>query len=297
MIGIYKISTNIDERVYVGKSINIFKRWSDHEAMLRNNNHHSSKLQALYNNADIKLNFEVLETMDDESKLDLREEYWAREFDSIENGLNVAVIGSLGRREKKPITDHQIVKEPKKPDFKYNLINIKNFNDLSCEFKDLVCNMGSQIYVQGKISKKEQFELEITKFLSENYEILKTLNNFFGILIKEEEDGSSFGIFINFTVQLEVKNKGNKGMSVIPIEFLFYNNASAYEMENFKCMNNFNVFEEQVRHKPFEKMEYLKSEKRLLNIGYPPITASLAFSFILLLTNQHNNKLNENNNE
>jgi hypothetical protein len=48
--GIYKIQSTIKpERIYIGSSANISKRWKNHIYDLRNNNHHSRKLQRHYN--------------------------------------------------------------------------------------------------------------------------------------------------------------------------------------------------------------------------------------------------------
>ena len=48
--GVYKIeSKKKSYRVYIGSSINIFKRWHDHLFALRNNKHYSKKLQRHFN--------------------------------------------------------------------------------------------------------------------------------------------------------------------------------------------------------------------------------------------------------
>lgn len=48
--GIYKIESKIKpERIYIGSAINIKRRWKEHRKDLRNNVHHSSKLQNHYN--------------------------------------------------------------------------------------------------------------------------------------------------------------------------------------------------------------------------------------------------------
>lgn len=50
MIGVYKIQSLIKpERIYIGSSKDIFKRWSEHKADLVANRHRSKKLQRHYN--------------------------------------------------------------------------------------------------------------------------------------------------------------------------------------------------------------------------------------------------------
>lgn len=48
--GIYKIESKIkSERIYIGSAININRRWIIHLYDLKNNKHHSNKLQNHYN--------------------------------------------------------------------------------------------------------------------------------------------------------------------------------------------------------------------------------------------------------
>jgi len=45
IIGIYKITNTKNNKVYIGESNNIYKRWKEHIDDLNNNKHHSKKLQ------------------------------------------------------------------------------------------------------------------------------------------------------------------------------------------------------------------------------------------------------------
>jgi len=47
--GIYKIKNITNNKVYIGSSVNIHKRWEEHKTKLRNNKHHSYKLQRAWN--------------------------------------------------------------------------------------------------------------------------------------------------------------------------------------------------------------------------------------------------------
>ena len=46
MIGIYAIRNTQNGKMYIGESIDIEKRWKNHQEDLDNGNHHSYKLQA-----------------------------------------------------------------------------------------------------------------------------------------------------------------------------------------------------------------------------------------------------------
>lgn len=63
MIGIYKISSLIKpNRIYIGSALNIKRRWNKHKSDLKNNKHHSIKLQRHYNKYGIDdLIFEIIE--------------------------------------------------------------------------------------------------------------------------------------------------------------------------------------------------------------------------------------------
>jgi group I intron endonuclease len=49
MIGVYVIKCKINDRFYVGVSKDIKARWNEHKSDLKNNKHHSIKLQRSYN--------------------------------------------------------------------------------------------------------------------------------------------------------------------------------------------------------------------------------------------------------
>lgn len=49
IIGIYKIRNIINNKLYIGSTADIKKRWRDHKWYLKMNKHHNSHLQASYN--------------------------------------------------------------------------------------------------------------------------------------------------------------------------------------------------------------------------------------------------------
>jgi hypothetical protein len=63
LIGIYKIKSIIHpEHIYVGSAVNIKRRWTVHLRDLKNNRHHSSKLQHHYNKYGVNdLTFSIIE--------------------------------------------------------------------------------------------------------------------------------------------------------------------------------------------------------------------------------------------
>lgn len=45
--GVYKITNIINNKVYIGESLDIYERWKSHKEDLKNGNHHSYKLQLI----------------------------------------------------------------------------------------------------------------------------------------------------------------------------------------------------------------------------------------------------------
>jgi group I intron endonuclease len=48
-IGIYKITNLVNNRYYIGSSLDIKRRWDTHRRMLNKNNHHNDFLQKSWN--------------------------------------------------------------------------------------------------------------------------------------------------------------------------------------------------------------------------------------------------------
>jgi group I intron endonuclease len=82
--GVYIIRSVIDSRVYVGSSMNLYRRFCDHRASLIRGNHRSPKLQAFSDKYGIEtLNFSVLEVVDDSNQLIEREQFYIDHFQSF----------------------------------------------------------------------------------------------------------------------------------------------------------------------------------------------------------------------
>lgn len=77
--GIYCISNNLNDKVYIGSSCYLKKRFSSHKFKLENNKHHSCTLQRFYNkykNNGLVFKFELLEGHNDKSNLIKLEQKW-----------------------------------------------------------------------------------------------------------------------------------------------------------------------------------------------------------------------------
>lgn len=101
--GIYKITNQVNEKIYIGQSINIESRWIQHIATAKNNEfygHYRSLLyRAMRKYGTDKFIFEIIEECD-VSILDERESYWIKYYDSTnrEKGYNLLSGGKQGRQ-------------------------------------------------------------------------------------------------------------------------------------------------------------------------------------------------------
>lgn len=119
MIGIYMIRNLIDNKTYIGQSLNIHERWNQHKKLLYKGIHHSKYLQNAWNKyKEESFEFSVLVECD-EDKLNEFEQYFLIAFDSYAPyGYNCTYGGNTGRpteEMKKHLSDiNKGEKHPKK---------------------------------------------------------------------------------------------------------------------------------------------------------------------------------------
>jgi group I intron endonuclease len=88
MVGIYKITNKINNKVYIGESQNIERRWEEHKKHLKEGKHHSYKLQQdyhLYGEDNFEYGFKnfeflILETSEDADYLDKKKKEIMNQF-------------------------------------------------------------------------------------------------------------------------------------------------------------------------------------------------------------------------
>ena len=100
MIGIYKITNNINNKIYIGQSINIKRRWYDHKykAFDESDISYNSALHSAMRKYGVEnFSFEVIEECSEE-ELDNKERYWIQKSNSIcPNGYNILSGGQAIR--------------------------------------------------------------------------------------------------------------------------------------------------------------------------------------------------------
>lgn len=89
IIGVYKITNIIDNKCYIGSSINVKGRISQHKNQLKKNKHHSIKLQRAYDKYCIEnFKYEIVEECTIENMI-IREQYYIDFYDCCKNGYNI----------------------------------------------------------------------------------------------------------------------------------------------------------------------------------------------------------------
>jgi group I intron endonuclease len=77
---IYKIINRVNDKFYVGSTVNKKVRFREHRKQLRSNRHHCKHLQAAWNKyGEVKFDFVVVEEVPDQASLHEAEDRWLRE--------------------------------------------------------------------------------------------------------------------------------------------------------------------------------------------------------------------------
>jgi hypothetical protein len=86
---IYKITNRVNGKVYIGQSIRpIEQRFQRHINDAVNNILDTHFARAIRKYGKENFYIELVETCDNQTELNLREQYWIRKYDSINNGYN-----------------------------------------------------------------------------------------------------------------------------------------------------------------------------------------------------------------
>lgn len=107
LIGIYAIKNVTCDKYYIGASIDIARRFSQHRSKLNANTHASSKLQNAWNKyGSTEFVFEILHFCDTSSELVALEEFYISKYNSILAGYNTNPPGVIKIPAKYPRKPH-----------------------------------------------------------------------------------------------------------------------------------------------------------------------------------------------
>lgn len=105
MTGIYKVTNKINNKCYIGQSVDIKSRFQQHESQAYNkkrNSYNFTLYRAIRKYGIKNFSFEIIEECPKEI-LNEREQYWINYYDSYNNGYNMTIGGdtSTNHKEKK----------------------------------------------------------------------------------------------------------------------------------------------------------------------------------------------------
>lgn len=156
--GIYKIINIINNKIYVGSSINMYQRIHHHVSELKRQKHCSPYLQKVFNKYKLEnLNFEIIEYCDKEDLIN-REQYY---IDNLKPDYNICKIaGSLLGVKKSEASKlkQSLSMMGKKQSVEHVLKRIKNRKVTKPKFNYL-----GKCSIKGYKRSKESIEKQISK--------------------------------------------------------------------------------------------------------------------------------------
>lgn len=103
MVGIYKITNKINNKCYIGQSVDIQQRWSKHLSAFNGEHTPDYKIYRAFEKYGLQnFTFEVIEECE-QQHLDEREIYWIEFYNSFAEGYNMSLGGKAcnGTNDKK----------------------------------------------------------------------------------------------------------------------------------------------------------------------------------------------------
>lgn len=132
MTGIYKITCLANNKSYIGQSVSIKRRWATHQRELVNGVHYNQYLQNAYNKyGKDSFTYEILELCPKE-KLNEREQFYVKIFDSFENGYNCDLGGHNTSGIANPMAGKSGIESPRYID---NLYQLAPTGEIVAEFE------------------------------------------------------------------------------------------------------------------------------------------------------------------
>ena len=161
--GIYSIKNNINNKIYIGQSTNVYCRWSSHRSRLRKNKHGNIHLQNAWNKyGEDNFTFSILKICT-ELELDNFEKYYIDYYNSLD--MNYGYNLQSGGNECKKLSLETIEKIKKNRHYicsdktKKLLSEIQTGKTLSQEHKDKISQHHKKAIAEGTMKPKtEHFE-------------------------------------------------------------------------------------------------------------------------------------------
>lgn len=179
--GIYEILNTKTSKRYIGSTNNIYRRWCEHKRELNNNKHHSIKLQRSWNKTKDKeiFKFNIIEIVNNDKILHIREQYYIDKYDSFYNGYNCSMV------DNPKYTTKKLTKKQKELNKK---IYFNEFTKLFDEYKNkieisnnYISKLNNYHYSEKIYNTVVQLILEYEKYFNKDEYYIQLYTNIFEI--------------------------------------------------------------------------------------------------------------------
>lgn len=172
--GIYKITNLINNKVYIGKSINIKERWHYHQSPCHWENSSKILYKAFKKYGIENFTFEVIEYID-KQLLNERETFWISYYNSYKNGYNQTKGGDGD------ISDNRLINEEDIINIRTQKINYISPTEVYEQYKnkmtfatfDKIWNGKYYLDIMGEIYQDKQKLREIEHVLKQRMNLKK----------------------------------------------------------------------------------------------------------------------------
>lgn len=177
MIAIYKIINLINNKVYIGSSINLEIRLKNHKAKLRNNHHSNQYLQRSWDKyGENNFKFEIIEECKKEEIIN-KEQYWIDYYKSYDenNGYNLSPTAGnilnykMNEEQKnkisKALMGHKLSEETKQ---KISKTRKERKYKISKKHLELLKKLNSENNPNAKLKKEDVIKIR-QLYKSDNY--------------------------------------------------------------------------------------------------------------------------------
>ena len=190
--GIYKIENKINKHIYIGQSINILKRWTEHTKDSKK--YLNLTLYKAFNKYGIKnFLFSIIEECQKE-KLDEREIYWIKYYDSYKNGYNMTPGGKYSSETQRIIKDEEII------NIRTRQLNFETFSEVYKDYSYLSEGTFKKIWNGSYYN-----DVQVEGFTSENREYAK-------MVAKRKESATRKGSQMTNELVLQIRTDKQQGM-------------------------------------------------------------------------------------
>lgn len=150
--GIYKITNNINNKIYIGQSQNIEQRWRSHkyESINEKQKPYNYSIHKAFRKYGLdNFSFDIIEIVPKE-KLNEREIYWINYYNSYKNGYNETLGGEGGPGLKEELNPRALLDKQDVIDIRQSILNGKMPSEVYPKYASKISLRGFQHIWRGE---------------------------------------------------------------------------------------------------------------------------------------------------